>query len=417
VIIDIVVGLLIILAIPYGLFALGLMYGLSRLREGRSREQPFVSVIVAARDEEHTIGTCLASLLNQDYPLDKYEVIVVDDNSSDRTAEVVLEFASRCGNVKLISVSEGREALSPKKRAITAGIREGRGEIILITDADCSPPEGWISGMMSYFEPEVGVVAGFSPPIRRGESGDNRTGQVWQEAKEKIHPDTKAELRQTDAVVKERGRSFRHLIRSLGEGLFELESLASAAIAAGGIGMGRAITCVGRNLGYRRRVFEEVGGFGETGKAISGDDDLFIQRVGRRTDWGLRFAVSRETFVPTLMPAGPREFISRKRRHISAGLFYSPSLITTGVLVYLFNLTLLITLPAGLLLGQAWPPFICLSLKFLLDLSLLARGTRLFGRRGLLWLLPLTELIHIPYLVIIEPLALFGRLEWKGRNY
>ncbi len=110
-----------------------------------------VSVVVPARNEEPRIGACLRALLAQDYPRDAYEVIVVDDGSTDRTAEV----AERFGVTVLRQPYRGGAA------ARNLGVVHARGELVAFTDADCIALRGWLSALVAAFEdPELGVCGG-----------------------------------------------------------------------------------------------------------------------------------------------------------------------------------------------------------------------------------------------------------------
>ncbi|MCD6335190.1 MAG: glycosyltransferase, partial [Candidatus Latescibacteria bacterium] len=135
-----------------------LLIGLFRLKEGKSTAQPSVSVIMAARDEEENIGKVLSDLMRQTYPADRYEVVVVDDRSGDRTGEIVRAFGKRHPNVRLVRVDRCPPGVSPKKHAVKRGVDASRGAIILSTDADCAMAPEWIEGMMRMFEPDVGMV-------------------------------------------------------------------------------------------------------------------------------------------------------------------------------------------------------------------------------------------------------------------
>ncbi len=365
-------SLLIILTAVYSLFLVFIFIGLCRLREGSFEGHPQVSVIVPARNEGNNIGACLQALAAQQYPKDRYEVLVVDDNSRDGTAEVVSRFVKDCGNVRLVRAAEKSFLSSPKKNAILCGIQESTGEVILTTDADCIPPPGWISGMVRCFEPRVGAVAGFSPSL---------------------------------------------VGSSLKQRLIELESVCFALVSAGAIGIGGAISCVGRNFGYRRKVFEEVGGFGSTGGVVSGDDDLFLQRIGRRGTWKLRFSICPDTFVPTLPTTRWAEFINRRKRHFSAGVSYSPALRILGGVIYFYYLSILLSLPVALVSGRFWIPLLCLGAKLLSDTAVVFKGLKLFRRQRLLGILLLAELLHIPYLLVVWPLAIWGGFQWKERAY
>jgi cellulose synthase/poly-beta-1,6-N-acetylglucosamine synthase-like glycosyltransferase len=115
-------------------------------------EPPMVSVIVAARNSEATIEACLESLLAQDYPKDRYEVIVVDNDSMDRTPERIQRFGVTC-----VSERTGHSAAWGRNR----GLREARGEILAFTDSDCVAAPDWLRwGVAGFTSPEIGCVAG-----------------------------------------------------------------------------------------------------------------------------------------------------------------------------------------------------------------------------------------------------------------
>jgi glycosyltransferase involved in cell wall biosynthesis len=117
---------------------------------------PFVSVVVPALDEEATIATCLDSLLRTDYPPDRREFIVVDNGSTDRTAEIIRRAPVRY----LLETRRGTA------RARNRGIEASRGEILAFTDADCVATTGWLRGLVSGFAADgVGAVAGDVLPL------------------------------------------------------------------------------------------------------------------------------------------------------------------------------------------------------------------------------------------------------------
>jgi glycosyltransferase involved in cell wall biosynthesis len=110
-----------------------------------------ISVIIPAYNAESTIGRCLQALTNQSYPADSYEVIVVDDGSTDGTAGIAQDFAVRY----IRQENQGPAA------ARNNGAQQARGEIILFTDADCVPDVDWIREMANPFDkPELMAVKG-----------------------------------------------------------------------------------------------------------------------------------------------------------------------------------------------------------------------------------------------------------------
>ena len=151
----------IILVLGYSFILIILNRGLSQLRRGKSTQNYQVSIIIAARNEEQNIGSCLQALADQSYPADRFEIIVVDDRSIDDTQRIVQSYCRQFANIRLIQVTELTQGISPKKNALQKGIESASGQIILTTDADCIPEPGWVTAMVSYFEPDVGLVADF----------------------------------------------------------------------------------------------------------------------------------------------------------------------------------------------------------------------------------------------------------------
>jgi glycosyltransferase involved in cell wall biosynthesis len=133
---------------------------------------PFVSVVVPVLDNERVIGDCITSLLRTDYPAGRREILIVDNDSTDRTAEIVRNHPVRY-------VHEERRGTA---RARNRGIEASRGEIVAFTDADCVATTGWLRELVGEFErPEVGGVAGeivAYPPRTRAERYAARIGHL-----------------------------------------------------------------------------------------------------------------------------------------------------------------------------------------------------------------------------------------------
>jgi cellulose synthase/poly-beta-1,6-N-acetylglucosamine synthase-like glycosyltransferase len=348
-----------------------LQSGFNRLKPGSGVQRPFVSVIIAARNEVEDIGSCFESLVAQDYPADKHEVIVVNDRSVDRTPDIVDEFVRRDNRFQLLTISDTHTEMAPKKWALHRGIEQSRGEIILTTDADCVVKSGWISSMARYFTDEVGLVAGFSPLDRI----------------------------ETPSI-------FHRLIR--------LDGLALAGVAAGSFGAGMPLTCNGRNLAYRKSAYEEVGGFSTIGSFISGDDDLFMHLVRQNTCWDMRYNIDPESIVSSRPPVGFIEFVHQRLRHSSKTRHYPVGLTMGLIAVYLFNLFLL----TAVFLPKLWPVLIIIfGVKSILEFCLLLRMVRMFRLKGWLRFFPLAALLHVPYVVVFGLWGLLGRFKWKGEVF
>jgi cellulose synthase/poly-beta-1,6-N-acetylglucosamine synthase-like glycosyltransferase len=363
------------LVLGYGFILMILKRGLSRLRCGKNEHDYRVSIIIAARNEEQKIGSCIQALVDQSYPADQFEIIIVDDRSLDSTAAIVQNYCRQFANIRLLRITDLAEGISPKKNALQKGIETAIGEIILTTDADCIPEPGWVKSMVSYFEPEVGLVAGFSPL----ESNENN-----------------------------------NLIHRL----FTLDSLTLSAVAAGSFGMGKPLTCNGRNLAYRRETFDAVGGFKKIYKIVSGDDDLFLHLVRQQTSWKFRYAMDRESIVHSKAPETFKQFMNQRVRHASKGRHYPAWFTIVLAAVYLLNLNLLLLIPVSFFNNFAFVVLLaCLLIKSLGEFILIYRIADLFGYKKILAVFPLAAILHPFYVIIFGLWGQLGKFHWKDETF
>lgn len=312
-------------------------------------------------------------MLRQRYPSHKVEILVVDDRSEDATAELVQDFADRNGRVRLLRVRERTPHLAPKKRALELGIRHATGELIFVTDADCTPGPDWLTEMVRHFEPTVGLVSGFAP--YRGDG-------------------------------------------TLASEVLQLDYFAMACVAAAGTGLGYPVSCSGANLAYRRALFDELGGFGVSGAWVSGDDDLFLERVRTETRWQIRYATHPATFVPTAPPASFREFVHQRLRYASKGWHYRWPVRLALLGVFLLNLQIVVTPVAALFEPALWPLWGAgWLLKFFSEGAFLRLGQRVFRLRFSWRSFAVASLLHPFYLVAAAVLAQFRTFEWKGERF
>lgn len=368
--------LLILLTLLYAAALLKLHKGFANLKQGKNKTQPKVSVVIAARNEEASIGCCLIAVLNQTYPKDKLQIIVVDDRSEDRTFEVVKSLAASHRQIKLLQIKDTLTNLAPKKRAIDSGIRHASGEIIVTTDADCQPGPEWISELIKHFEPEVGMVAGFNPY-----KTENPRPSLFQK-------------------------------------ILALDYFAMASVAAASAGLNYPVSCTGGNLAYRKKVYQQLGGFCRFGNWVSGDDDFFLEKVRDKTNWKIVYSTHPKTFVPTSPPKNLNEFIQQRIRYASKGRYYK--LPVTITLLGLYVLNLLVILGPILLLLESGAFSIWLaafSMKTLAEHSFLRSGQKLFRCNFNLSVFLLTSILHPIYIVLAGFFGQISGFRWKGEKY
>ena len=125
-----------------------------------AEELPDVSIWVACRNEEKNIRACIDSLLNLNYPSHKIQILIGNDQSTDATREIALEFAQKHANITVIDVVDNDSGLKAKARVMAQLDVHATGDFYLITDADVRVKPNWIQGLLSNMDPEMGVCSG-----------------------------------------------------------------------------------------------------------------------------------------------------------------------------------------------------------------------------------------------------------------
>jgi cellulose synthase/poly-beta-1,6-N-acetylglucosamine synthase-like glycosyltransferase len=335
-------------------------------------------VVIAARNEEANLPELLERLVDQDYHHGMFEVIMVDDGSQDQTPEIAGSFAAKSDLVKLIRIDQVPPGWAPKKWALTKGIEVARGDIILVTDADCLPGPQWIRSMVEPFsDPTVGLVAGPAPLIY-----EQRT--FWREA------------------------------------LF-VDSCALDALAAAGMSRNLALMAVGRNFGYYKALFHEVGGFSGIEGFLSGDDDLLMHRIIASGQWRIKFVICSDAVVPSPPVSSFRAFVYQRLRFASLGRHYFS--LPTGAwfkivlpLIYIANLAALIGLIAAVVtLRGFW--LTPLAVKIAAEGALVLFYIKKIDEKVRITTFLMVGILYPFYVSVFGTLGSFVKLSWKGRRF
>ncbi|HDQ00009.1 MAG TPA: glycosyltransferase [bacterium] len=339
-----------------------------------------VSVVVAARNEQQTIGTLLSDLVQQTYPDELHEIIIVNDGSTDNTGSIVDSFVQNYPNIRQLHVVKDTETgLTAKKNALNQGIRHSSGEIILSTDADCRIKPTWIQSMVSYFTDDVGMVVGFS------QFGQSQGGY------------------------------------SLFQQLQAIDFLSLMSAAQGAINLNCPLAASGQNLGYRKAAFEQIGGFQRVKSRISGDDVLLLQLIHKFTNWKIRFAPSPECFNYTQPEKTVKAFFSQRKRWASNGSYQ----LQLNLIFFLF-ITVMFLANAGIFIGAPTYfflynsfkiPILCLFAKILVEFLITWKGAISYQRIDLLKYFPIWAILQMPYVIYTGISGTFGQFRWKGRKH
>jgi len=174
------------------------------------------------------------------------------------------------------------------------------------------------------------------------------------------------------------------------------------------------VTCTGRNLAYRKSVFEQVNGFQKISHSLSGDDDLFLQTVKKQTNWKINYSLNPNTSITSSAPKKISKYIAQRRRHVSASKYYSKPIQAAYLLYNLANLVLFGFLTLSLFFQEyLFLAVFLFGVKFLVDFLCLYLVTKSFEKRHLLYFFPLWEIFFLLNQAIISPLGLIGKVRWK----
>jgi biofilm PGA synthesis N-glycosyltransferase PgaC len=328
-----------------------------------------LSVIIPARNEEKNIAALLETLGKQSYPVNQFEVIVVDDHSTDSTAAIVKGYPF----VKLIRLEEDG-INSYKKKAIEKGIEQATGQLIVTTDADCIPSPNWLSTIAAFKE-EKNAVFIAAPVVF---SHNNSALQLFQ----------------------------------------SLDFLVLQGITAASVHKKIHSMCNGANLAYERNAFFEVGGFTGIDTIASGDDMLLMHKIAVKFPQQIHYLKTKDAIVSTTPMKTWREFFNQRIRWASKAKNYNDKrIISVLLLVYLFNLSFLVLLVAGFWCYYYWLYFAGLLIaKTIIEWSFVSSVAAFFDKKPLMNYFFFFQPLHIFYTIFSGLLGQFGRYEWKGRK-
>ncbi len=334
------------------------------------------TIIIPARNEELIIANCLKSIQSQNYPTELFEVIVVNDHSTDQTEKIVSIIQSGFPSLRLINLSEYISGTinSYKKRAIEIGVSQSKYEWIITTDADCVVLPNWLNNFDQYIQEKQPVF--IAAPV--------------------MFSLTKTWL-----------------------GLFQLldfislQGITAAAVAAGYHSM-----CNGANLAYNKAAFYEVDQFKGIDHLASGDDMLLMYKIKQRFPERLGFLFSTEMIVTTAPMPSWKSFINQRIRWASKADSYSEkSIFWVLALVYCFNAFIFFGLIAGIFVNGIYPIILYIVMvKIIVEIIFMIPVAHFFGRTNSLFFFPLMQPFHILYTVIAGWLGKYGTYQWKGRE-
>jgi poly-beta-1,6-N-acetyl-D-glucosamine synthase len=356
-------------------YAIMIIYTISGWRKLEFAEEKdpglAVSIIVAARNEAQNIEALVRDLYAQKYPLDLFEVIVIDDGSEDETLKICQNLEKEFPSLKVLSNSSGEG----KKAALQSGISQARFDVIATVDADCNVPEFWLATMNDHWKP----------------------GQT----KMLLAP-----------IILLANQSAFQQIQSL-------EMHATMGLTGGFASHGKPIMANGANLMYEKEAFHEIGGFRSSNNP-SGDDVFTMLQMNERWPNSVQFVPHFQAVVATAAQPNFSSFWQQRKRWLSKKSGYSNAWVKgVAIITYLANLAAFIALIALIFaFGSYWTNLLMwvLFVKLILDLVLIRTVSRDIQ--------PYCGISHVLFAEIfivcyVTFLGIFGNVStyvWKGRT-
>jgi len=357
-----------------------ILYRISWNKISESKEVNYndtVSVVVACRNEEKNIKNLIKDVMNQNFDKYRFQMIIVDDHSEDKTLDILYKESEKWTNLHVVCMHDDEIG---KKNAIRKGVDIANGDVILCTDADCRVKENWIKTMLSNFtNNHIKFVAG---PVNY--SSEN---------------------------------NFLNKFQSL-----ELISLVSSGAAA--IQRKKSTICNGANLAFRKKEYNEIPM--DVIHDFSTDDVSLLHYFKKYYKDGILFSKILDSIVETSSNTDMISQFQQKLRWIS-----NSKNIRDWQSIYVASVVFLInSLISILLVLSLWSVFydfdemyislinlfIVLFIKYVTDYLFLKQVLDFFRRKNLLiYLLPF-EIINAIYTVVIVPLSFISSPKWKGRK-
>lgn len=332
-----------------------------------NNELPFVSILVPARNEQKNIKRCLDSLAESNYPKDKFEVFAINDRSSDKTSEIIQKLIQKYSFLKLINISEENryQHIKGKAGALQKGIEEAKGEIVLMTDADCKVHPNWIRSIVSNYEADTSMIASFT-------------------------------------LIK--GKNIFTIFQGA-EWVF-LETM-----ACGGIGLQQPLGCFGNNLSVRKSDFDEIGGYHKIKFSVT--EDLALEQAMFRSNKKVKYICTPDATVKTLPIKTFYEYLRQRQRWVIGGQALGwRAAIFVGSSIAIWTAVL-----ASLLVDSTSLLLLSILARIVGDtIVLFPTLNKLSERKLKVWVIP-SILFFMIFELVVPFLALNKEVRWKGQVF
>ncbi|MBW6515329.1 MAG: glycosyltransferase [Candidatus Cloacimonetes bacterium] len=334
-------------------------------KRGRQYDLKTISVAIVARNEEKNLPFTLRSIDKLKYPKEFYEIILVDDCSSDSTLQLFEQFASVRDNVFVVKLRKEEKTLLGKKEGLQKALELARKEIFLLTDADCIFSQNWLNDVSSFWENNTKMVVGYAPEDYSG---------ILKEAT----------LR----------KKFVFLLRRFSQ-------IATGGVFAATIGLRKPFSCYGRNLAISKEMLLKAGGYKNLTGSQAGDDKQILNLMNKQPGQIRYSPIKNVITYPELKNYKDQQKRRFGKLHMSSKLYLILTVLVIGFFIYL---------PIRLFVFKDLLSFFVFYFS-----ALLVWSVNLFKHSERFCLLDLVFILIYPYQVIYYTvLGTKGDWQWKS---
>lgn len=368
---------LLVVLVIYVVFILQLIFGFDKVKSFvRTDEKPVTkfSIIVPFRNEEKNLPKLLKSISKLNYPKDLFEIILIDDFSTDASERVYIKWRMENGLIETTLLENLRLSNSPKKDAISRAIPILKHEWVVTTDADCTVNKNWLLTLDNFIQKNTAEMV-------------------------------------VSAVVYKTKNNWFHQFQ-------QLDILSLQGTTIGSFGIGKPFMCNGANFAYTKKLFNEIGGFGGNNKMASGDDVFLLQKALKNHADKVHYLKNTDTIVKTKPENDLYKLFMQRVRWASKTTGYS-GYYSKSLAVVVLAMNALIVASFGLRVSgfMEWKTLlIAFVIKYFVDYLLLLKSNQ-YLRKGK-FIFPLASSLAYPFFSsFVGIYSLFGSFTWKGRNF
>lgn len=333
------------------------------------------SILIPFRNETENLPALLESLSKLKYPVELFEIFLINDNSSDNYKSLLDNFNNQYKKLQIHLINSKRKSSSPKKDAIETAINEANFEWIITTDADCILPKNWLCNFDDFIQ-------------------KNNTKMI-------VAP---------VAFIYEKKYLNNFQI---------LDFLSLQGSTIGGFGIEKPFLCNGANLCYNKEAFLKVNGFDGNDHIAGGDDIFLLEKFINHFPNKVQYLKSDTSIVKTKAQTTLNQLIDQRVRWASKTSSYTNSFAKlVGIIVLITNLYLIFLFIIAALNYINWQHFgVVFLAKFNIDFLIIYKSSKFFNQQEALKKYLISSLLYPIFNVFIAFLSFFRKFEWKGRSF